>query len=93
MAELSQALIVCYERTRQLLGSTECVLGSLLIELPGGGPSLASLPGQLTSLAHLAGSPSQPTWPAHLPSLPGQLTSLAYLAGSPSLAYLAGSLP
>ena len=57
LAELFQALIVCYERTRQLLGSTECVLGSLLIELPGGGPSLASLPGRLTSLAYLAGSP------------------------------------
>ena len=49
LAELPQALIVCYERTRQLLGSTECVLGSLLIEPPGGGPSLASLPDCLTS--------------------------------------------
>ena len=49
LAELPQVLIVCYERIRQLLGSTECVLGSLLIELPGGGPSLASLPDCLTS--------------------------------------------
>ena len=49
LAELPQVFIVCYERIRQLLGSTECGLGSLLIELPVGGPSLPSLPGCLTS--------------------------------------------
>ena len=47
LAELPQVFIVCYERIRQLLGSTECGLGSLLIELPVGGPSLPSLPGCL----------------------------------------------
>ena len=70
LAELPQVL-VCYERTSQLLGSTECVLGSLLIELPGGGPSLASLPGCLTSLAYLAVLPLHPAWLSYRPKSQG----------------------
>ena len=95
LAELPQALIVCHERTRQLLGSTKCGLISLLVELS----RLRTLPPQPTSPPHEPKPYAQfhSVCEPHHASLPPQnmfcVPNGAFICPSFHLSYLSIPLP